>query len=122
MDWCYMCRKNGESVDHLLLHCEVAKVLWDEIFQRVDAAWVMPMRVVDLLGCWRKMQGCHQVAMVWKMIPLCIMWCIWTERNAHCFEDKECTLAELKNFLFHTLLSWLSAIVLQGAMFMISCL
>ena len=64
MDWCYMCKKNGESVDHLLLHCEVTRVLWDEIFQRVDVAWVMPLRIVDLLGCWRKMQGCHQVAVV----------------------------------------------------------
>ncbi|XP_041003822.1 uncharacterized protein LOC121249177 [Juglans microcarpa x Juglans regia] len=73
MDWCYMCKKNGESVVHLLLHSEVTWVLWDEIFQMVDVAWVMPMRVVDLLGCWRKMQGCHQVATVWKMIPLCIM-------------------------------------------------
>ena len=35
MDRCYMCKKNGESVDHFLLHCEVAKVLWDEIFRRV---------------------------------------------------------------------------------------
>ena len=117
-----MCKSNGESVDHLLLHCEITRVLWDEIFPRVDVAWVMPMRVVDLLGCWRKMQGCHQVAAMWKMIPLCIMWCIWMERNVRCFEDKERTLAELKNFFFHTLLSWLSAIVLQGAMPMISCL
>jgi hypothetical protein len=22
--WCCMCKKNGESVDHLLIHCEVA--------------------------------------------------------------------------------------------------
>lgn len=23
MDWCYMCKKNDEFVDHLLLHCEM---------------------------------------------------------------------------------------------------
>ena len=57
LDWYYMCKKNGESVDHLLLHCEETRVLWDEIFLRVDIAWVMPMRVVDLLGCWTNMQG-----------------------------------------------------------------
>lgn len=50
MDWCYMCKKNGESVDHLLLHSKVAWVLWNEIFRR-DDAWVKPLRVVDLLGC-----------------------------------------------------------------------
>ena len=24
LDWCYMCKCNGESVDHLFLHCPVA--------------------------------------------------------------------------------------------------
>ena len=24
LDWCYMCKRCGESVDHLLLHCPVA--------------------------------------------------------------------------------------------------
>ena len=23
-DWCYMCKRNGESVDHLLLYCPIA--------------------------------------------------------------------------------------------------
>lgn len=107
-----MYKKNGESVD-LLLHCEVTRVLWDEIFQMINVVWVMPLRVVDLLGCWRKMQGCHQVAAVWKMIPLC-MWCIWMERNARCFKDKERTIAKLKKFFLHTLLFWFSNIVLNG--------
>ena len=40
-----MCKKNGESVDHLLLHCVVAIVLC--IF---GLYWVMPRRVVDNIG------------------------------------------------------------------------
>ena len=28
LDWCYMCKCNGESVDHLFLHCPVAINLW----------------------------------------------------------------------------------------------
>ena len=28
VDWCIMCRCNGETVDHLLLHCEKAYQLW----------------------------------------------------------------------------------------------
>jgi hypothetical protein len=27
-----MCKADGESVDHLLLHCSYAKELWDMIF------------------------------------------------------------------------------------------
>lgn len=52
---------------------------------------------------------------VWKMIPLCIMWCIWSERNECCFEDKEHTMAELHNFFVHTLMLWFLAIVLNGS-------
>ena len=28
VDWCYMCKKKGESVNRLLLHCPIAYELW----------------------------------------------------------------------------------------------
>jgi hypothetical protein len=27
-----LCKRDGESVDHLLFHCDVASVLWNNIF------------------------------------------------------------------------------------------
>jgi hypothetical protein len=44
IDRCCMCKMNGESVDHLLLHCEVARALWNAIFSRFSLSWVMPLR------------------------------------------------------------------------------
>jgi hypothetical protein len=35
VEWCCMCKNNGESVDHLLLHCEIAGSLWNAIFSSV---------------------------------------------------------------------------------------
>jgi hypothetical protein len=32
VDWCCMCNKRGESIDHLILHCEVARELWSSLF------------------------------------------------------------------------------------------
>jgi hypothetical protein len=49
---CCMCKRSEETVDHLLLHCEVASTLWYAIFSRFGMAWVMPRRVFDLLACW----------------------------------------------------------------------
>jgi hypothetical protein len=49
--WCYLCKRNGESVDHLVLHCEVSCATWNEIFSRIGLSWVMPRRVVDLFAC-----------------------------------------------------------------------
>jgi hypothetical protein len=34
VDRCCLCKRDGESVGHLLLHCDVAYALWTNIFNR----------------------------------------------------------------------------------------
>jgi hypothetical protein len=51
LDWCFMCKRAGESVDHLLLHCEYASELCSFIFCIVGLHWVMPCKVSELLVC-----------------------------------------------------------------------
>ena len=48
LDWCYMCKKCGESVDHLLLHCPIACELWSLVFCLFGIHWVMPQKVIEL--------------------------------------------------------------------------
>jgi hypothetical protein len=31
IEWCCMFKKSGESIDHLVIHCEVAKEFWSSI-------------------------------------------------------------------------------------------
>jgi hypothetical protein len=45
-----MCKKYGESVDHLLLHCDVALVVWSSFYSLFGVEWVMPSSVLDLLS------------------------------------------------------------------------
>jgi hypothetical protein len=40
---------------------------------------------------------------VWKMVPLCLLWCLWREINYRSFEDREKTLEEIKALFFYTL-------------------
>jgi hypothetical protein len=47
-----MCKKNGESIDHLLLYCEVALDLWSYIIILFGVEWVMPRTVLELLTSW----------------------------------------------------------------------
>jgi hypothetical protein len=57
MEWCYMCKNSGESIDHLFLHCMVAIELWRTILQMFGVEWVMPRSVKDMLGSWRGLKG-----------------------------------------------------------------
>jgi hypothetical protein len=63
-------------------------------------------RVIDLMACWKSQRGNKMVMKVWRMAPLCLMWSIWKERNARCFEDKELTMVELSNRFLKLLFLW----------------
>ena len=110
LDWCYMCKCNGESVDHLFLHCPIAMDLCSMVFCLFEVSWVMPQLVAGLLTCWLGRFGCHQNGNIWRIIPHCLMWCLWKERNSKCFEDIERSTPDLKLFFFRTLLDWLSVL------------
>jgi hypothetical protein len=60
---------------------------------------------VDLLHCWWSV-GRPRSAVVWKMVPLCIMWCLWVEKNEGFFEDSERSSEDLLHFFFITLFTW----------------
>uniref|UniRef100_A0A2N9IH31 Reverse transcriptase domain-containing protein n=1 Tax=Fagus sylvatica TaxID=28930 RepID=A0A2N9IH31_FAGSY len=109
LDWCCMCKENGESVSHLLLHCPVARELWSFMCSIFGLQWVMPGGVLDLLYCWG--DSCHSIRVrkVWDMVPHCVFWCIWWERNARSFEGMERNLMDVKGTVLRTLLDWSKA-------------
>ena len=52
IDWCILCRSNGETVDHLLLYCGKAYWLWSLVFRSFGFSWVLPRSVADTLFGW----------------------------------------------------------------------
>lgn len=76
-----MCKHGGELINHLFLHCEVAIEIWSGIHQVFGVARVMPRRVSECLGSLRGQMGNHLALHIWRVAPLCVMWCIWRERN-----------------------------------------
>ena len=103
LNWCFMCKRAGESVNHLMLHCEYAQELWSMIFCLFGISWVMPQTSYALLHCWRRKGPAY---IVWNAIPSCLMWLLWRERNQWAFEDSEHHSADLKLILIHTLMEW----------------
>jgi len=60
IDWCCMCKKSGESINRLLLHCDVVRVLWVSMLSPFG---VEPKQVVELLASWRGQFGTHRCKM-----------------------------------------------------------
>ena len=88
---CYMCKGESESVDHLLLHCKVARALWELAINCLGICWAAPNFVSSHLLAWEGMFG-KKVRKKHKagwMFPQVIFWCIWRERNRRAFEGIE---------------------------------
>ena len=66
VNWCCMCKNNGESVNHLLLHCPMPWELCAMVCSLFGVHWVMLARVLDLLSCWQGSLGRHQNGVIWK--------------------------------------------------------
>ena len=67
--------------------------------------WVMPDTIVSLFFAWRNVLG-KSSSNVWNMVPACLMWLIWWERNTHIFEDIERLVDLLRSMLAGTLFGW----------------
>jgi hypothetical protein len=66
MDWGCMCKKSGEAIDELLIHCEVARELWVSVFRLFGFEWVVPERVVRLVVSWKCHFGSQYNLEVWS--------------------------------------------------------
>ena len=77
---CCMCCCDGESVDHLLLHCPVTHSLWTFMLHAFGIHCVMLGSVAGLLSCWHQWLGKHN-SDIWNLVPGCLMWIVWLERN-----------------------------------------
>ncbi|RVW52060.1 hypothetical protein CK203_079593 [Vitis vinifera] len=52
---CYLCGSDEENVNHLLIHCTVASVLWGMVLSLVGAQWVFPETVKEVIISWKGM-------------------------------------------------------------------
>jgi hypothetical protein len=68
----------------------------------------MPRTVLELMNSWGAAIWNGQLKEAWRLAPLCLLWCIWRERNARLFEDVETTMVELRKGWLTTLYSWIA--------------
>ena len=103
--WCCMCRRDGETINHLLLHCDMAFGLWSFVLQTFVICWVLPRGVLDVFFGWYNGLGKLHLK-VWNMVPPCILWILWRKRNSRIFENTERTASQLQELFSNTLYGW----------------
>ena len=108
MDWCIMCHHCEDTVDHLLLHCEIANQLWSFVFITFGLSWVISRSIPDLLFGWWNWLEKHS-SQIWNLVPLCILWCIWKEQNEKTFEDLGSSNNQMLASFSGTLFEWSQA-------------
>ncbi len=65
----------------------------------------MPQRVLDLLFGWRNWFG-KLHSSIWNLVPSCLMWTLWRERNSRTFEEKSSTPDQLLEVFVNSLFDW----------------
>ena len=93
----------------MLITCCYIAIGSKDVVCRVWFVWVhrvMPRSVLDLFTGWQVNVGRHRCAVVWGVVPHCVLWCLWRAQNTHHFEDCERTIPELKLLFFQTLYEW----------------
>ena len=106
--WCCMCQCVNETVDHLLIHCSAIQILSNFVFRAFRIHWILPRRVLELLCGWWNWFGRHQ-SNIWNLIPHCLMWMVWRERNSRTFEDKKKSANQFLGSFVESFFEWARA-------------
>ncbi|RVW42952.1 hypothetical protein CK203_076318 [Vitis vinifera] len=89
---CFLCCEEEESIDHILIQCSKARVLWELLFALFGVTWVLPYSVRDTLSGWSGFNMGKKRRKVWKAAPSCIFWTVWKERNRIAFDNEELSM------------------------------
>ena len=103
---CFMCGEDEENIDHLLIHCKSAKMLWNLFLSIVGTCWVFPQTVIHTLLAWQGAAVGKKRKRIWLAAPLCIFWTLWRARNKLGFENEGTTDQKIKTIFVTNLWAW----------------
>ena len=97
---CFMCEEEDETIDHLLIHCKSAKMLWDLFLSIVGIRWVFLQSILHTLLAWQGAIVSKKRKKIWIAAPLWLFWTLWRARNKLVFEYEVSSAQRIKaNFV-----------------------
>ena len=103
---CFLCYAEEETINHILVHCPKARVLWDLVFSLFGVNWVLPFMVRDTFSGWSAFFVDKKRGKTWWATPLCLFWMVWKERNRMVFDNEVLSIQRMKNSFVCNLFSW----------------
>ncbi|RVW49018.1 Transposon TX1 uncharacterized 149 kDa protein [Vitis vinifera] len=103
---CFLCCDDEETINHILIHCPKAKVLWNLMFTMFRVNWVLQFTVKDTLLGWSDSFVDKKRGKIWQAAPLCLFWTMWKERNRIAFDNEALSIQRLKTSFVCNLFSW----------------
>ena len=103
---CVMCEEDEETIDHLLIHCKCAKMLWDLFLSIVGISWVFQHSVFYTLLAWQGASVGKKHKKIWLAAPLCLFWNLWGVRNRLVFENEVYSSQRIKANFVSNLWTW----------------
>ena len=103
---CIMCEEDEENIDHLLIHCKSAKMLWNLFLSIFGTSRVFPQSVLHTLLAWQGAAVGKKRKRIWLAAPLCLFWTLWRARNRLVFENEGTTDQKIKANFVTNLWAW----------------
>ncbi|XP_028085054.1 uncharacterized protein LOC114286155 [Camellia sinensis] len=103
---CIFCKCKVESVNHVLLFCLFIWRIWSRILHWWGIQWVIPGFVNGLLNWCTGIKLKKHEKMIWRAIPLAVLWSIWKQRNDSIFDNAQVDLDGLCEFIKVRIALW----------------
>lgn len=82
LDWCILCRRSIETVDHLFLQCPITLGLQHKIFSQARMVWVLPDNIHDTMMISFKCFGNSiRGKTLWRIVSLFVVNCVEREER-----------------------------------------
>ncbi|KAJ9687212.1 hypothetical protein PVL29_015890 [Vitis rotundifolia] len=111
---CFLCACEAESVNHILIHCTVVRVIWDLVLGLVGVKWVFPNTVKEVLYSWGGAFVGRKRKKLWNSIPCFIFWTVWKERNRLAFRGGDLDIQRLKYSFVCNIWGWAKLYMEEG--------
>lgn len=104
---CPLCKVDGETGNHMIIHCDFSHNIWKHFIERINLSWMMSRSISDLFLQWWIPRSNPKGNFVWSVALHAICWGIWKEKNHEYLRIWKRMLSRLYTLISMDIAYWL---------------